>query len=84
MRLLPVPRNLYAAANPDVVVFFNMVQKTLQRGDTARPAQQSAVHADAHHFRCVQAGRVAFGIQRVEAITQVDKKIIGLREALRR
>ena len=42
------------------------------------------MHANAHHFGRVQTIRVAFGIQRVEAVTQVDKKIFGLREALRR
>ena len=42
---------------PHLVVLGNVVQKTLQRRDAAGPAQQAAVHADAHHLgRVVASG----------------------------
>ncbi len=41
------------------------------------------MHANTQNFWCIQAVRVAFGIQRVKAVTQVTIKIIGLCKALR-
>jgi hypothetical protein len=82
MGLLPVPRNVDAAADPDLLMLLDMVQKALQRHDAAGPSQQAAMHAHAQHLGCVQASRRAFGIERVKAVAQVGKEVVGLGKAL--
>ena len=68
MRLLPVPRDVDAPADPHAVVLADVVEKALQRGNAAGPPEQPAVHADAHHLGVVVAGGVAFGIERIEGV----------------
>ena len=78
MRGLPVARDVDAARDPDPVVPLDVVQETLQRGDAARAPKLPAMHADAHHLGAVQAGRVAFGVQRVGAVLEVLEERIGV------
>src|SRR5438876_6204171 len=60
--LLPVAGDVDAAAYPHAIVPLDVVQEALQRRDAAGAAQKAAVHADAHHLRCL----LALGIERIE------------------
>ncbi len=51
----------------------------MQRDDAPGASEQAAVHADAHHARCLRA----FGPQRIEAVAQVDEEVLAGGEALR-
>src|SRR4051794_11293545 len=78
MNLLPVPCDVDAPADPDAIVPLHVIEKALQRDDAAGPPEQAAMHADAEHLR----PRVTLGIERIEAVAQIDEEIVGLREAL--
>ena len=79
----PVPGNLDAAADPDLLVLLHMVQKALQRHDAPGASCQAAMQADAQHLGRIQSVGIAFGIKRIEAVPQVGVKVICLRKALR-
>ena len=74
------------AQNCNEPAFFNKcaehIQKALQSSDAARPAEQTAMHTDAHHLGGVQPARIAFGIQGVESVFEVLKEGVGVRVAL--
>ena len=74
MGLFPVPCNVQPSADPHPIKLFNMVQKTLQCCDASGAAQQSAVHADAHH---AGAG-LPFCVQDVKAVFEVLKEGVGV------
>jgi hypothetical protein len=47
----PVARDVDAASAPNLVFFLYIFQKSLERGDAARPAGEPAVQSDRHHAR---------------------------------
>ena len=68
----PVPRDIDAPRDPDLVVLFDVVEKTLQRAEAARAAEQPAVHADRQHLRRF----VAFFVKHVECVAQVREEVV--------
>src|SRR5262245_19759703 len=69
----PVPRDLDAPAEPDVLVAERMLQETLQPGHLARPAREPAMKPDRHHLRPL----LSFGIEHIEGIAQVGKELVA-------
>ncbi len=61
----------------------DVVQKSLQGSNATWPAQESAVHANAHHLGAVQTLRIAFFVKCVEGVFHVLEKRVGMRVALR-
>ena len=64
-------------------VRLHVVEEASQRADPAGLAEQAAVHADRHHLRPVEAGRVALGVEHVEGVAQVGEEVLAGVEALR-
>ena len=64
MFLHPVTGDVGAGRDPDPVMLLDVVQETLQAGETPRPADQAAMQADRHHLR----RGLAFGVEHVEGI----------------
>ncbi len=78
MVLKPMSGDVDTSADPDVTVFFQVVQESPQSQESPRSPQQSTVHADAHH-----AGGVGtLGVEQIEAITQVFEERLSVRVAL--
>src|SRR5574341_1153308 len=77
VHLLPVPRDVDAARDPDAVVALDVVEELLQRAHAPGAAEQAAVHADGHHLGCV----FAFGVEHVEAVAQIGEEVLALRIA---
>ena len=50
MVFVPMLRDIHAAADPDLVVLFYVVEETLQRSEPTRPSGQPAVQANRHHL----------------------------------
>ena len=73
MRLPPVVSNLLTRTHPNAVVLLDIIEKTLQRAKTSRTPQQTAMHANGHHFRRA----FPLFIQHIEAIFQVGIKLLG-------
>jgi len=79
MVLVPVLRDIHAAADPDLTVFFYVVEETLERGEPTRPSDQPAMQANGHHFW----GLLTFLIQHVKRVFQVIEKLLAGVKALR-
>jgi hypothetical protein len=78
MHLLPVPRDVDTAAEPDPLDAPHIVEEFYQARGTRRATDQAVVQADGH-----QRGVVgALSIEEVEGITHVPIKIIGVCEAM--
>ena len=71
--------NVDSLANPHTVEFGNVVQEFLQRNNSPWSPEEPAMHAHAHHFR----GLLAFGIQGIKGVAQIDEEIFCLRKSLR-
>ena len=80
MVFVPVLRDLHAAANPDLIVLLYVVEKPLQRGESAWPSSQPAVQANRHH----SWGFFALLIEHVKRVFQVTEKLLARVKALRR
>src|SRR5262245_64622860 len=76
MVLEPVPRDVDAARDPDFLAS-HVPQKPVQRREAAGTADEPAVQADRHHAP-------AFGVENIECILQIRKKIVAGIETLRR
>jgi hypothetical protein len=74
MGLCPMPGDVDAAREPDAVVRLCIVEKALQPGDLARAADQPAMQADREHLG---RGRLALGVERVEAVLQVLEELLA-------
>ncbi len=61
-------------------MFFDVIEEPLQRRETARTAQQPAVHTDRQHLRRF----VTLCVQDVERVAQVMEEVVRRVEALRR
>src|SRR5579859_7177788 len=70
MPLAPVPRDLDAAAEPDVTMDERMPQEPLQPGQLPGPSGQAAVQADGQHLR----RGLPLGVEHVEGVAQIDRK----------
>ena len=79
----PVPRDVDASRDPDVVVALHVIDETRQRSDAPRPADDASVQADRQHLRRIAVPRIAFGVQRVERIAQIGEELVATVEALR-
>src|SRR5829696_8028171 len=73
MMLEPVPGDVDAPRDPDLLAL-HVLDEPLERSQAPRPAGQPAVQADRHHA-------VLLGVQDVEAVFQIGKKIIPAVEA---
>ena len=74
----PVVGNVHPARDPHAVVLFDVVQEALQRAHAPGPAEQTAVHADAHHAGVFGA----FVIVHVKGVAQVFKELVAVAVAL--
>ncbi|AIM20687.1 amidohydrolase [Serratia sp. SCBI] len=73
MGLAPVVRYLLPRTDPHPFVLLDIIEKTLQRAKTPRPAQQTTVHPHRHHLRRL----LALSVQHVEAVFQIGVKLLG-------
>ena len=60
----PMPRDVDAAAKPDILVGEGIVDKVFEGRESAGPADDSAMQSDGHDSRGVRT----FFIQRVKAV----------------
>src|SRR5215831_18952970 len=78
MHLLPVPRDVDTAAEPDPLDAPHIIEELYQARSTRRATDQAVVQADGH-----QRGVLgALFIEEVEGIPHVPIKIIGMCEAM--
>src|SRR6266702_3368991 len=77
--LVPMVCYIDALGYPDLVVLQHVVDEAPQRRRTTRPADQTAMQADRHHFR---ATLLALFIERVEGILEIGEELIAGIEAL--
>ena len=78
MVLVPVLCNIHAAADPDLIILFYVVEKTLQSCEPTRPPGQPTVQPDRHH----SWGLFTFPIQYPKRVFQVTEKLLARVEAL--
>ena len=71
-------RNIYSPADPDLVVFLNMIDESLEGVNTPRPTDQPAMQTDRHHPRNFSA----LEVERIEAVAQIAEKLIARVEPL--
>src|SRR5471030_2716081 len=75
---MPMASDVDATAEPYLFMTFSVFDKTLERGQTRRTADQSAVQADRQHLRCFGA----FSVKHIECIFEVLEEIVALVETL--
>src|SRR5262245_46433294 len=78
MHLLPVPRDVDTAAEPDPLDAPHIVEEFYQACSTSRATDQAVVQADGHQLGVLGA----LCIEEVEGISHVLIKIIGMCEAM--
>src|SRR5690242_11024348 len=80
MRLPPMPCDVEAAAEPDLVVALDMVEEALQRRKAAGAADEAAMEADRQHLRRA----CALLVEHVEGVAQIREELVAGIEALAR
>src|SRR2546428_12788221 len=75
-------RDVDAAANPDVLVIEDIVEKSLEGGRPPRTPDQARVQADRQHFGRIESPRVPFTVESIEGITRVVEKLRARVESL--
>ena len=76
---MPMAGDIYAPAEPDVLVTGGIFDESLQRGDPARAAHDPTMQANGHHAR----GFFALSIQRIKTVLQIVIKLIPRIKSLR-
>jgi len=74
MMCVPMPGDRRSIAEPNGVMPQDVIERTRQRCDASRPADNPAMQADRHH------ARMAFrtlAVQPIERIATIDEKILA-------
>src|SRR5436853_538262 len=79
MHGVPMARNIDAPCDPHPLALANMVEETNESRGTAGPPGEAAMQADRHHLGCM----LAFGIEHVERVSQIDEQVVGVAKTLR-
>src|ERR1700758_3755877 len=80
----PMSRNVNTSAHPHVLVLQNVVQKALQGGDTARPADQARVQTYGQHLGLIQSSWISLAVESIKSIAGIIKKLRARVETLSR
>jgi len=81
----PVPGDINAPADPYTRVSEDVVEKALEAGNSAWPADEPGVQSDRQHLWRVEPRGVTLPIQRVERIAQIVEELCaGVEPLLRR
>ena len=78
---MPVPRDVDAARDPNLVVRLHVVDELRQPHGPAGPPDEAAVQPHRHHLRAAAA---AFLVKAVEAVLEILEEVLAGVEALRR
>src|SRR5271163_199516 len=82
MRSHPVPGDIDAAANPDVLALQHVIEKALQGVDPSGASGQAAVQPDGEHLWLIEPIRVPLPIKRVERRGEIVEELRARIEAL--
>src|SRR6516162_4766952 len=78
MATVPMVSNVDPATDPHAIIFFDVIQKSLERHKPSGAAQKSTVHPNRHHLRSL----LPFGVQHIKRIPQISKKMFSRVEPL--
>jgi len=80
MVLVPMLRNCIAAAYPYIIVPQNILDKSFQRLNAPRSADNAAVQTYVQHL----GRKFTFGIERIKTVFEIGKKLVATIKSLRR
>src|SRR5262249_21138859 len=72
MATVPMVSDVDPATDPHAIIFFDVIQKSLERHKPAGAAQKSTVQPNRHHLRSL----LSFGVQHIKRIPQIGKKML--------
>ena len=79
MMLGPMAGDIDTAGNPDPIMGFDVIKKSLQRAEAAGTADQPTVQTDRQHLRQI----FTLSVEHVESVFQILEEVVARIEALR-